>query len=64
MCPYEDVVAVATVEPYSGMVFAQGFLTDGQSIVEQMGGLFVFVLIPARVRRRDNVMRLFLREQK
>lgn len=31
---------------YSGMIFAQGFLPDGQSIVEQMGSLFVFILVP------------------
>lgn len=36
------------VESYSRVVFAQGFLPDGQSIVEQMGSLFVFVLVPAR----------------
>ena len=34
-------------ESYSRMVFSQGFLPDRQSIVEQMGCLFVFVLIPA-----------------
>ncbi len=48
------MVAITTVVSYSGMVFAQGFLPDGQSIVEQMGGLFVFVLIPARVRERKG----------
>lgn len=46
-----DVVAVATAEPYSGMVFAQSLLPDGQSVVEQMGGLFVFVLIPGGAKR-------------
>lgn len=40
------MVAMKMVESYSGVIFAQGFLTDGQGIVEQMGGLFVFVLIP------------------
>lgn len=51
------MVAMAMAESYSGMVFAQGFLTDGQSIVEQMGGLFVFVLISAEMRGRDNGVR-------
>lgn len=39
---------------YSRMVFAQGFLPDGQSIIEQMGGLFVFVLISAQVKGREK----------
>lgn len=43
-------------EPYSRMVFAQCFLTDGESIIEQMGSLFVFVLIPAIMRGRDSTM--------
>lgn len=50
MSPPKDTVAMTILESYSGMVFAQGFLPDGQSVVEQMGGLFVFVLIPATVR--------------
>ena len=50
MSPPKYMVAMAILESYSRMVFAQGFLPDGQSIVEQMGGLFVFVLIPATVR--------------
>lgn len=28
------------------MILAQGFLSDGQSIVKQMGSLFVFILVP------------------
>lgn len=58
MCTHEEMVAM-TIETYSRMVFAQGFLPDGQGIIEQMGGLFVFVLIPAGLRgRHDNVMRM------
>lgn len=48
------MVAMTMAESYSGMVFAKGFLPDGQSIIEQMGGLFVFVLIPVGVRGRDR----------
>ncbi len=49
---------MTTVGSYSRMVFSKGFLPDGQSIVEQVSGLFVFVLIPARVRGTDNVTKL------
>ena len=34
------------VETYSGVVLAQGLLADGQGVVEQVGGLLVFVLVP------------------
>lgn len=47
MGPHEDTVSMTMLKSYSRMVFAQGFLPDGQSIIEQMSGLFVFVLIPA-----------------
>lgn len=40
--------AMTTVtEAYSRVVLAQGFLADGQGVVQKMGGLFVFVLISA-----------------
>lgn len=44
---YRKTVSMTMFKAYSRVVFAQSFLPDGQSIVEQMGGLFVFVLIPA-----------------
>ena len=49
------MIAMATAGSYSRMVFAQGFLPDGQSIIEEMSGLFVFVLIPARWTERTQV---------
>lgn len=50
MGPHEDTVSMTMSKSYSRMVFAQGFLPDGQSIIKQMSGLFVFVLIPAWVK--------------
>lgn len=41
------------INSYSGMIFAQGFLSDGQSIVKQMGSLFVFILVPILVKDRQ-----------
>lgn len=38
------------INSYSGMILAQGFLSDGQSIVKQMGSLFVFILVPTLVK--------------
>lgn len=38
------------INSYSGMILAQGFLSDGQSIVKQMGSLFVFILVPTFVK--------------
>lgn len=40
------------INSYSGMIFAQGFLSDGQSIIKQMGSLFVFILVPTLVKDR------------
>lgn len=42
------------INSYSGMIFAQGFLSDGQSIVKQMGSLFVFILVPTLVKDRQD----------
>lgn len=33
---------------YSRMVFAEGLFSDGQSVIQQVGRLFIFVLIPER----------------
>lgn len=41
------------INSYSWMIFAQGFLSDGQSIVKQMGSLFVFILVPTLVKDRQ-----------
>lgn len=41
------------INSYSGMIFAQGFLSDGQSIIKQMGSLFVFILVPTLVKDRQ-----------
>lgn len=42
---------------YSRVVFAESLLPDGQSVVEQMGSLFVFVLIPReRESARSNII--------
>ena len=35
-----------SLDTYGGVVLAQRLLTDGQGIVQQMGGLLVFVLVP------------------
>ena len=44
------------LDTYSGVVFAQGLLADGQGIVEQVGGLLVFVLVPvARGGRAERL---------
>lgn len=41
------------INSYSGMIFPQGFLSDGQSIIEQVGSLFVFILVPTLVKDRQ-----------
>lgn len=38
------------INSYSGMILAQGFLSDRQSIIKQMGSLFVFILVPTFVK--------------
>lgn len=48
-----------TAHTYSWMIFSQRFLSDRQSIIKQMGSLFVFVLVPTWVKdRQDNDMKL------
>lgn len=37
------------------MIFAQGFLTDGQSIIKEMGSLFVLVLVPTKTDKVINI---------
>ena len=41
--------------PYRRMVFAQGFFTDGQSIIEQVCGLLIFVLVSENEKQKTNL---------
>ena len=41
--------------PYRRMVFAQGFFTDGQSIIEQVSSLLIFVLVSEKGKENNKL---------
>lgn len=34
---------------YGRMILAEGLLADGQSVVEKISGLFIFILVPIKL---------------